>query len=161
MGSDVPTNYRRIYEIFHGLPEGGASGTVIHHLVEQQTRNFVTVIDDLFLHSPGNLRAIPRGAVNSFVHLSQIRVIWNRFYTALHSLISSGSLTQRQMLQALRHFELYTDDYIRAMLHIAEQNSHLSGTALRTLLETESALWRQSHNMQQAISDAIAFGRLH
>lgn len=160
-GSAVPTNYRRIYEIFHGLPEGGASGTVIHHLVEQQTRNFVSAIDDLFLHSPVNLRAIPRGVINSVVHLSQIRIVWNRFYTVLRQLITAGSLTERQMVQALRHFESFTDDYIRAMLQIAGNNSHLTNDALRTLLRAESDLWWQTHNLQQAIADAMAFGRLH
>ncbi|WP_428223897.1 eCIS core domain-containing protein [Flavobacterium sp.] len=159
LGAASPRDYRRIFEIFHGLPEGGASNYVIHHLVEQQTRNFISHVDDLFLHSAANLRAIPRGVVNSVVHLSQIRVIWNRFYTVMHTMIAAGTMTERQLFQALRHFELYTDEYIRAMLRIAEQNSHLADDALRALMETESNLWRQNHNMQQAINDAIAFGQ--
>ncbi|WP_445456147.1 eCIS core domain-containing protein [Flavobacterium sp. HNIBRBA15423] len=159
--SSMPRSYRRIFEIFHGLPRGGSAGTVIHHLVEQQTRTLSNLITNVFLHGPANLRAIPRGFIEHFIHLSQIRIIWNRFYTTLHSLIGVGSLTERQMFQALRHFEIYTDDYIKAMLQIAEQNSHLSDDMLRALLETESTLWQQNRTLQQAISDAIDFGRLH
>jgi hypothetical protein len=34
------------------------------------------------MHSLENLRGIPKGDVNSRVHLSQLRKEWNRFYRA-------------------------------------------------------------------------------
>lgn len=54
---------------------------VVHHAVEQQTlRRYPGTITPNEMHSLENLRGIPKGEVNSRVHLSQLRKEWNRFY---------------------------------------------------------------------------------
>jgi hypothetical protein len=54
---------------------------VVHHAVEQQTlRRYPGTVTPNQMHSLENLRGIPKGEVNSRVHLSQLRKEWNRFY---------------------------------------------------------------------------------
>jgi len=54
---------------------------VVHHAVEQQTlRRYPGTVTPNEMHSLKNLRGIPKGEVNSRVHLSQLRKEWNRFY---------------------------------------------------------------------------------
>lgn len=53
---------------------------VVHHAVEQQTlTRFPKAVTEAQIHSLENLRGIPK-AINSDVHLSQIRKSWNQFY---------------------------------------------------------------------------------
>jgi hypothetical protein len=54
---------------------------VVHHAVEQQVlRRYPGRFSAAEMHSLQNLRGIPKGQVNSRVHLSQIRKEWNQFY---------------------------------------------------------------------------------
>jgi hypothetical protein len=54
---------------------------VVHHAVEQQVlKRYKKLFTPSELHSLQNLRGIPKGQVNSRVHLSQIRKEWNQFY---------------------------------------------------------------------------------
>lgn len=54
---------------------------VVHHAIEQQVLNrYPGLFRPEEIHSLENLRGIPKGDINSRVHLSEIRVEWNRFY---------------------------------------------------------------------------------
>jgi hypothetical protein len=54
---------------------------VVHHAVEQQVmRRYPGRFTLSEMHSLENLRGIPKGQVNSRVHLSAIRKEWNQFY---------------------------------------------------------------------------------
>ncbi|MCD0442250.1 hypothetical protein LO763_01245 [Glycomyces sp. A-F 0318] len=54
---------------------------VVHHAVEQQImKRYPGRFTASELHSLQNLRGIPKGQVNSRVHLSEIRKEWNQFY---------------------------------------------------------------------------------
>jgi len=56
---------------------------VVHHAVEQQAmKRYPGRFKPGEMHSVENLRGIPKGQVNSRVHLSQIRKEWNQFYKA-------------------------------------------------------------------------------
>ncbi|MFC3382023.1 polymorphic toxin-type HINT domain-containing protein, partial [Couchioplanes caeruleus subsp. azureus] len=76
-------NYRENF--FSQNAETGAlrGKVVVHHAVE---KDIVNRYPGLFtadeLHSAENLRGIPKGAINSNIHLSAIRLSWNAFYKA-------------------------------------------------------------------------------
>ena len=55
---------------------------MVHHAVEQDVLNkYPGLIKELEMHSLENLRGIPI-AINSEIHLSKIRKMWNKFYKA-------------------------------------------------------------------------------
>jgi pyruvate-formate lyase-activating enzyme len=65
--------------------------------VEQQVlTKFPGVVTEAEIHSLQNLRGIPK-AINSELHLSQIRVEWNRFYEPFK--LSRTSPTKAQLLE--------------------------------------------------------------
>lgn len=66
----------------------------VHHAVEQQAqRRYPGVVSDAEMHSLENLRGIPSD-LNSDVHLSKIRKMWDDFYE-LHP----ETATKEQLLQ--------------------------------------------------------------
>lgn len=78
-GRAASTDYRATFLAANPELEGQV---VVHHAVEQQTlTRFPGVVSEAEIHSLENLRGIPK-AINSDVHLSQIRVEWNQFYRA-------------------------------------------------------------------------------
>lgn len=139
MTDDLP-HYRQIYEIFHG--SGSASGSWVHHMIERQTSRLSSLLDASFLNAPARLRAIPSGIVNNVVHLSQLRTMWNDVYRTLVPMLRSGQITESGLVRAFRVYERHTDEFISAMLHHS-QSSGLSGTALRSSLETAATTWNQ------------------
>jgi RHS repeat-associated protein len=93
-GSGVSTDYRATF--FEAYPELEGE-VVVHHAVEQQTlTEFPGVMTEEEIHSLENLRGIPK-ALNSEVHLSQIRLEWNRFYEPFRA--SGTAPTRAQLLQ--------------------------------------------------------------
>jgi len=93
-GRAVSNNYRATFLAASPELEGQV---VVHHAVEQGVlTKFPGVVSEAEMHSLENLRGIPN-EINSDIHLSQIRVEWNRFYKPF---IESGtSPTQEQLLQ--------------------------------------------------------------
>ncbi len=92
LGSDVPTrapasvgnatsfSYKKT---FFAANPGLKGKVVVHHAIEQQVLNrYPGLFTPNEIHSLENLRGIPKGAVNNSVHLSEIRIMWNRFYEA-------------------------------------------------------------------------------
>lgn len=56
---------------------------VVHHAIEQQVlKRYPGLFSPNELHSVENLRGIPKGDINSKVHLSEIRKSWNDFYAS-------------------------------------------------------------------------------
>ncbi|WP_328468402.1 HINT domain-containing protein [Actinoplanes sp. NBC_00393] len=56
---------------------------VVHHAIEQGiVKKYPGMFTADELHSVENLRGIPKGAINSNIHLSAIRLSWNAFYKA-------------------------------------------------------------------------------
>ena len=94
LGQANTTDYRATF--FEENPELEGR-VVVHHAVEQQVLSkFPDVVTEEEIHSLENLRGIPNG-LNSDLHLSQIRVEWNRFYRPF---IEAGtSPTKAQLLQ--------------------------------------------------------------
>ncbi|AZA77808.1 RHS repeat-associated core domain-containing protein [Chryseobacterium joostei] len=76
-GSSTSNNYKANF--FKANPK--LKGTVVvHHAVEQQVlKRYPGIVTESEMHSLDNLRGIPK-TINSDVHLSQIRKIWNKFY---------------------------------------------------------------------------------
>ena len=76
-GTSASTDYRATF--FEANP-GTKGEVVVHHAVEQQTlTRYPGTVTESEIHSLENLRGIPK-AINSDVHLSQIRKSWNQFY---------------------------------------------------------------------------------
>jgi RHS repeat-associated protein len=88
-GTASSTNYRGAF--FEANP-GLEGQVVVHHAVERQAlTRFSGTVTEAQIHSLENLRGIPK-AINSDVHLSQIRKSWNEFYR------NNPSPTQQQLL---------------------------------------------------------------
>ncbi|MGW0470268.1 RHS repeat-associated core domain-containing protein [Streptomyces coeruleorubidus] len=80
VGSTTSHSYKKTF--FEAHPELKGK-VVVHHAIEQQVlKRYPGLFSADELHSLENLRGIPKGDINSRVHLSQIRVEWNRFYEA-------------------------------------------------------------------------------
>ncbi|MFE0803998.1 RHS repeat-associated core domain-containing protein [Streptomyces sp. NPDC058812] len=92
LGKDVPTradaavgkttshNYKKTFFAAH---PGLKGKVVVHHAIEQQVlKRYPGLFSADEMHSLENLRGIPKGDINSRIHLSQIRVEWNKFYDA-------------------------------------------------------------------------------
>ncbi|WP_438314739.1 putative T7SS-secreted protein [Streptomyces sp. HUAS TT3] len=71
-------NYKKTFFNEHPDLEGKV---VVHHAIEQQTlKRYPGLFKPEEIHSLENLRGIPKGDINSRIHLSEIRVSWNEFY---------------------------------------------------------------------------------
>jgi RHS repeat-associated protein len=92
LGKEVPTrseasvgnatshSYKKTFFDAHPHLKGKV---VVHHAIEQQIlKRYPGLFSADEIHSLENLRGIPKGDINSRIHLSQIRVEWNRFYDA-------------------------------------------------------------------------------
>ncbi|MBI3757350.1 MAG: hypothetical protein HY267_05175 [Deltaproteobacteria bacterium] len=76
-GRAASTDYRATFLAANPELEGQV---VVHHAVEQQVlTRYPGVVSEAEMHSLENLRGIPN-AINSSLHLSQIRIEWNSFY---------------------------------------------------------------------------------
>ena len=144
---EVPTDYRKTMEIFLGK---NIDNFVVHHMIEQQTRKMTKLVDDILLHSPVNLKLIRRGMINSVVHLSRIRRMWNVLYRGIQFLPAKGKLA------ALRHFERYTDEFITSMLKFAEKREK---NLTRAALEAEAAPWVEVTKLADMVDEAVEVGR--
>ena len=93
-GQATTNDYRSIF--FAKYPE--LKGKVfVHHAVEQKIlTKFPGVVTEGEMHSLENLRGIPLD-INTDVHLSQIRVEWNRFYDPF--IKTDTAPTKAQLLQ--------------------------------------------------------------
>ncbi len=93
-GNAASNNYRGTFFAANPELEGQV---VVHHAVEQQVlTKFPGVVTEGQINSLENLRGIPY-EINSDVHLSQIRIEWNRFYKPF---IEGGTApTPAQLLQ--------------------------------------------------------------
>jgi RHS repeat-associated protein len=93
-GSATSTDYSTTFFAANPELEGQV---VVHHAVEQQVlKKFPGVVSEAEMHSLENLRGIPL-EINSDVHLSKIRIEWNRFYKLF---IGSGTApTKAELLQ--------------------------------------------------------------
>ncbi|WUD76777.1 polymorphic toxin-type HINT domain-containing protein [Streptomyces sp. NBC_00510] len=100
-GAPVSTNYRDNF--FNANPSVKESdGYWVHHAVERQALKKypgLFTIDEL--NAPENLRGIP-SSVNSDLHLSRIRILWNGFYSA------NPTATRQQVLD----YATFIDDFL-------------------------------------------------
>jgi len=78
LGTSTRKDYRKTF--FEAFPEMNESDYVIHHAIEQRILlRFTGVVTESEINSLENLRGIPK-SINSEVHLSKIRLEWNKFY---------------------------------------------------------------------------------
>ncbi len=90
LGEDIPTrkpasvgktnsfDYKKTFFNAHPDLKGKV---VVHHAIEQQTLSkYPGLFSPEEMHSLENLRGVPKGSVNNAVHLSEIRIMWNKFY---------------------------------------------------------------------------------
>ena len=144
---EFPKRYRSNFDIFFDKTH---EDYVIHHLNEQQSRKYSSLIDDIFLHAPANLRAIPKGIINEVVHLSKIRIMWNGLYTAIEG------MSDKAIFAALRSYALYTDEFISALLISAD---HLGPGLTKQSLEQIALQWIKSNPIEDAVETAIKIGK--
>ncbi|WP_199814399.1 hypothetical protein, partial [Streptomyces sp. NRRL WC-3774] len=97
VGSAPDYNYKRTF--FQANPKL-IGEVVVHHAIEQQIiKRYPGLFSAGEIHSLENLRGIPKGDINSRVHLSEIRVSWNRFYDA------HPNPTRQQVLDHVTHVD--------------------------------------------------------
>ncbi|MEV2212938.1 putative T7SS-secreted protein [Streptomyces sp. NPDC050997] len=78
VGSTTSYNYKKTFFTAHPTLQGEV---VVHHAIEQQIlRRYPGLFTPDEIHSLENLRGIPKGDINSRIHLSDVRISWNRFY---------------------------------------------------------------------------------
>lgn len=76
-GEASTANYRKTF--FEAYPDLEGE-VVVHHAVEQRVlKVYPELVTPAQIHSLENLRGIPR-SINSELHLSEVRVLWNQFY---------------------------------------------------------------------------------
>ncbi|WP_240355232.1 RHS repeat-associated core domain-containing protein, partial [Pectobacterium brasiliense] len=77
VGSSLSSDYKATFFAAHPTLQGKV---VVHHAIEQQVlRRYPGLFSPSEMHSLSNLRGIPK-EINSDIHLSKIRMEWNRFY---------------------------------------------------------------------------------
>ncbi|MEU1017137.1 RHS repeat-associated core domain-containing protein, partial [Streptomyces sp. NPDC005898] len=80
VGAATSHSYKKTFFDAHPHLKGKV---VVHHAIEQQVLNrYPNLFSADEIHSLENLRGIPKGDINSRIHLSAIRVEWNNFYNA-------------------------------------------------------------------------------
>ena len=140
--SKAKPNYREIADLFY--KEELSEANVIHHAIEQQVmKRFPELFMPLeansrWRESPGDLK----GAFNSEVHLSKIRLLWNSFYELMEG---AEGLSRDASRRAFGSFRNYVDTYIKAMTEFMETNEKVvraakrgDNDAVRALLAAES-----------------------
>lgn len=94
-GESATTNYRKTFLDAYPDLQGEV---VVHHAVEQSVlRRYPGVVTESQMHSLENLRGIPRDT-NSALHLSDIRMRWNRFYEQILADPDQAAPTAEQLL---------------------------------------------------------------
>jgi hypothetical protein len=149
-------NYRKIADLF--FEEELSKANVIHHAIEQQVqKRFPGLFALEEIHGGSNLRAILKGAFNSEVHLSKIRILWNDFYQVIEAAGLSGDSARK----AFGNFRAYVDGYIEAMTKFMSSNEAVlkavqagDNEAVRALLQAESA--RLLTGAKKAAQDSVA-----
>ena len=97
VGSTTSHSYKKTFFAAHPELKGEV---VVHHAIEQQVlKRYPGLFSADEIHSLENLRGIPKGDINSRVHLSQIRVEWNRFYDA------HPNPTKQEVLNQVTHVD--------------------------------------------------------
>lgn len=97
LGNATSFDYRTNF--FNEFPELTKTDYVVHHAIEQQINTrYPNLFTDAELHSLENLRGIPK-IINSDVHLSKIRIEWNKFYVA------NANPTKAQVLQKAKEVD--------------------------------------------------------
>jgi hypothetical protein len=147
LGKDLTPKYREIFELFHGVP---TDKFVIHHLIERQAAKLTDAVTEALLHSPLNLRPIPKGLYNNIVHLSEIRKMWNTAYPLIRD------LPEKAVITALTHYASYTDDFLA---HMLAEYGRLGKNATGEALSEAAAAWIKAHNPGEAAQRAIAAAR--
>ncbi|MFI9807174.1 putative T7SS-secreted protein [Streptomyces sp. NPDC052301] len=80
VGSTTNHKYKQTFFDAHPKLKGKV---VVHHAIEQQVlKRYPNLFKADEIHSLENLRGIPKGDINSRIHLSEIRKSWNDFYRA-------------------------------------------------------------------------------
>jgi hypothetical protein len=117
-------DYRKIFELTYGKD---ISNDVIHHLIEKNSR-YAKYFEKEFINAPKNLRAIPKGEINSVLHLSDIRIAWDKVYFKIDELVLNGTSPQK-IQEVIVKYAAKTDDFIeKSLLEIAKKESQLGRT---------------------------------
>lgn len=160
-GTRGKPDYRQIADLF--FKEIVSDTNVIHHAIEQQVlKRFPGIFALHEIHGGTNLRTIIRGAFNSEVHLSKIRILWNDFYLALER----AGLGRDATRAAFKNYSLYVDRYIDAMKtfmanseNAAKAMSAGDAAVLRELLEKESLRLLSTPAMSPSTAIIAALGK--
>jgi hypothetical protein len=101
--------YREIYGLVTGK---SPANDVIHHLIEKGSR-YAKYFKKEVINAPKSLLAIPKGDINSVLHLSDIRKAWDDVYSTLDRLVKTG-MTDDEIRKFIQAFadksKLYLED---------------------------------------------------
>ncbi|WP_218039089.1 RHS repeat-associated core domain-containing protein, partial [Streptomyces morookaense] len=97
VGSAAHHKYKKTF--FDAYPDQKGK-VVVHHAIEQQVlKRYPGLFTPDEIHSLENLRGIPKGDINSRIHLSEIRIKWNDFYN------SHPNPTRQEVLDHVTHVD--------------------------------------------------------
>lgn len=105
-------NYREIFALAN---KRGISDDVIHHLIEKGS-DFAYLFEKELINAPKSLRAIPKGNINEVLHLSDIRVAWNKVYSHLDELKATNMIDDAGIKTKIIDFAAKTDVFIKQSL---------------------------------------------
>ncbi len=135
-------DYRKIFQITF---EKDITNDVIHHLVEKNSR-YAKYFEKEFINAPKNLRAIPKGNVNSILHLSDIRIAWSKMYTKIDALVARGA-SPDQIREIIIKYAAKTDDFIeKSLVEIAKKEGQLGRVLTKEEVSEITSLFKNILN---------------
>jgi hypothetical protein len=148
-------DYREIYRLFTGISPKQLRKVVVHHVIERQTKKLFGAFKDVFLNAPRRLIAFEKGLINRIVHLSEIRVTWNRMYAVL----LQGGYSDKAVAAALMSFSGYTERFIahmeRAVLQLRAAGKPVTEKALREAADA----FRKTDSLKDAVDTATELAK--
>jgi hypothetical protein len=120
-------DYRGFYQLYTNKDP---SGYVIHHLLEKGS-DFAYLFDKKLINAPKSLIAIPKGDINSALHLSEIAKIWKSAYKGFADALHKGAMSEDQVREAMIEIADRSEKYIQeCLIEIVQKEATQPGKQL-------------------------------
>lgn len=141
--------YREIFRLFTGMTPKQLKEFVIHHVIERQTKKLFGALEDIFLNAPRRLVPFEKGTINRIVHLSEIRIMWNRMYPLLKGRAKSA------IAAGLGHFASHTEEFIKFMDLTVKDLRAAGKPVTEKALRDAVQVFRNEHPIGKALAEAM------
>ncbi|MCX2742373.1 hypothetical protein OO013_00775 [Mangrovivirga sp. M17] len=127
-------------------------------MIEKKSR-YSKLFSDQHIHAPVRLKAIPKGDINSALHLSKIRVAWNNMYDSLDELSRRGLINNQAAIKAISKYAEKTDDFISAVFDkIDEMATTLGRTPTKDEIKDIAQNWLDENNWDDILKECLTDG---